>query len=149
MYKTLNDAAVNQEVGLRHRTMLCVPEVGAGSIEIWFDKNPSFNADDARFVSEGVEQTHAKLGTVAFRKDWQTLYGPMQGEFWSPNGEANHLIRSLGLHHTSMSVGDVLIVNFPDGKSEAWMVADTGWKLVWSLTLTDGNSCSFSLPITD
>jgi len=31
----------------------------------------------------------------------------MQGEIWSPNGEARPLIESLGLSHTSMSVGDV------------------------------------------
>jgi hypothetical protein len=31
----------------------------------------------------------------------------MQGEVWSPNGEARPLIQSLGLGHTSMSIGDV------------------------------------------
>lgn len=30
----------------------------------------------------------------------------MQAENWSPNGEAMKLISGLGLHHTSMSVGD-------------------------------------------
>lgn len=33
----------------------------------------------------------------------------MQGEIWSPNGEANELIRSKGLFHTSMSVGDCAV----------------------------------------
>jgi hypothetical protein len=32
----------------------------------------------------------------------------MQGEQWSPNGEARELIRSLGLSHASMSIGDVV-----------------------------------------
>jgi len=32
-----------------------------------------------------------------------------QGDYWSPNGEARSLIRGLGLEHTSLSVGDVLI----------------------------------------
>lgn len=34
----------------------------------------------------------------------------MQGENWSPNGEANDHIRSLDLRHTSMSVGDIVQV---------------------------------------
>jgi hypothetical protein len=33
----------------------------------------------------------------------------MQGEVWSPNGEARKLVMALGLNHTSMSVGDVFL----------------------------------------
>ena len=36
------------------------------------------------------------------------VFMKMQGELWSPNGEARDLIRSLGLTHTSMSVGDLI-----------------------------------------
>ena len=35
----------------------------------------------------------------------------MQGENWSPNGEARNLIGSLGLSHTSMSVGDIIEID--------------------------------------
>ena len=35
----------------------------------------------------------------------------LQGENWSPLGEANPFIRGLGLYHTSMSMGDIVIVN--------------------------------------
>jgi hypothetical protein len=37
------------------------------------------------------------------------VYQTMQGEVWSPTGEACGLIKSKGLQHTSMSVGDVII----------------------------------------
>lgn len=46
----------------------------------------------------------------------------MQGENWSPNGEAKELIRPLGLKHTSMSVGDII----SDGENY-WMVAPVGF----------------------
>jgi hypothetical protein len=32
----------------------------------------------------------------------------MQGENWSPNGEAQEAIQSLGLNRTSMMIGDVI-----------------------------------------
>jgi len=36
------------------------------------------------------------------------IFSIMQGERWSPEGEARDLIRWLGLQHTSMSVGDII-----------------------------------------
>lgn len=52
------------------------------------------------------------------------IYWQMQGENWSPHGEARDLIISKGLRHTSMSVGDV-IVRKEDGR--AWVVAFAGF----------------------
>jgi hypothetical protein len=49
----------------------------------------------------------------------------MQGEVWSPNGEARGLIEAKGLLHTSMSVGDVVVG--PDG---VHVVAMFGFELV-------------------
>lgn len=39
----------------------------------------------------------------------EAIYMTMQGEVWSPNGEARDMIEAKGLHHTSMSVGDVVV----------------------------------------
>ncbi len=36
------------------------------------------------------------------------VYRKMQAEIWSPGGQQNEFIQSKGLHHTSMSVGDVI-----------------------------------------
>ena len=52
------------------------------------------------------------------------VFAQLQGEVWSPNGEARELIASLGLHHTSMSIGDVV----QDGDGVHWMCAHLGWK---------------------
>jgi len=52
--------------------------------------------------------THKKVKRLEAHDLGEVFY-TMQGEIWSPNGEARPLIRSLGLHHTSMSVGDVIL----------------------------------------
>jgi hypothetical protein len=51
------------------------------------------------------------------------VYCQMQGEVWSPNGEARGLIRSLGLSHTSLSVGDVV----KDPQGNFWVCNVSGW----------------------
>jgi len=57
----------------------------------------------------------------------EDVFMMMQGEVWSPNGEARSLIQKLGLDHTSMSVGDVLRIVDDD----VWYVCDMiGWKKV-------------------
>jgi len=38
----------------------------------------------------------------------EEVYSEMQGENWSPHGEQREYIKSLGLSHTSMSVGDII-----------------------------------------
>jgi hypothetical protein len=104
-YKTLEDA------------------MPAGHTEIWY-----FKSDFARDAMMGYEwlnsrgrlpsaatlsQTHVKLGTVAECHALERIFYAMQGEMWSPNGEAWTMIKELDLH-TSMSVGD--IVKLPEGK---------------------------------
>jgi hypothetical protein len=56
--------------------------------------------------------------------DRETAFTRMQGEVWSPNGEARELVVSLGLHHTSMGIGDVA----QDGDGAHWMCAPLGWQ---------------------
>lgn len=68
-----------------------------------------------------LEKTHVFLGEFE-AEDIDGLFEKMQAENWSPNGEAKPLIRSKGLRHTSMSVGDIVI---EDGKGV--MCDMTGW----------------------
>lgn len=55
-----------------------------------------------------LDKTHIFLKTVE-APDLEALFVQMQGEVWSPKGEARSLIASRGLTHTSMSVGDVAV----------------------------------------
>lgn len=54
----------------------------------------------------------------------EQVFSRMQTENWSPKGEARELIASLGLVHTSMSVGDI-VINVKTG--EQWRVCPEGW----------------------
>ncbi len=54
-----------------------------------------------------LDQTHVFLREVE-AGSLDEVFGRMQGEEWSPNGEARPLIEAKGLAHTSMSVGDVI-----------------------------------------
>lgn len=59
-----------------------------------------------------LEKTHIFLKSVEVPEGpgaLEIVYRAMQGESWSPNGEARPLIEEKGLGHTSMSVGDVAV----------------------------------------
>ena len=65
--------------------------------------------------------THVQMGVVPFEEP-EEIYHKMQGDNWSPLGEANQLVRR-NKTHTSMSIGD--IVKTPDGKYQ--IVAGIGF----------------------
>lgn len=70
--------------------------------------------------------THAPVAVVQ-AADLDEVFYKMQGENWSPDGEAIPLIEALGLSHTTMCVGDVVVV---DGGG--YMVAGMGWQTLAS-----------------
>jgi hypothetical protein len=88
--------------------------------EIWYARNPSFTAgvDPAK-----IKETHALVKTLE-TDSLDEVFCLMQAENWSPNGEARPLIRSLGLLHTSMSVGDVAVEH---DNQRVWICAPFGW----------------------
>jgi hypothetical protein len=59
-----------------------------------------------------IADTHIELKTLEYDHpvDLEQVFHDMQGEVWSPNGEARELILGKGLRHTSMSVGDIIHV---------------------------------------
>lgn len=81
--------------------------------------------------------TFAELGSVVC-SDLEELFVLLQGELWSPRGEAWELIASLGAGHTSMSVGDRVVL--PDGR--LFEVAPVGFREVaeGSLDMSDRGS---------
>jgi len=73
---------------------------------------------------ENLLSTHIKIGTISLKKI-EEIYIKLQADYWSPSGEANKLIRKLGLQHTSISVGDIII--FPK-ENKGYVVAGIGFK---------------------
>ena len=92
------------------------------TLSIWFAKQPTW-----REVAGPVNLADfIYLGDIR-AETLENAFELMQGESYSPNGEASRLIRSLGLTHTSMSVGDLVL----DRDSNRWnSVCFNGFKEV-------------------
>ena len=95
------------------------------TFKIWYMKPEFFRfgimgtktADPAH-----IEETHVHLKDIE-ASDLDDVFHQMQGEVWSPNGEARQMILQKGLRHTSMSVGDVAV----DDLGTTWTVSPVGW----------------------
>jgi hypothetical protein len=120
-YEFLNDAG--EFAGLEG--------LGKGGTEIWYMKPSSFRdwsmgydwlVEQGAIPALSLRQTHILLGKIACR-DLHMIFKLMQGENWSPKLEASNLIRSKGLQHTSMSVGDVIGIG-----GRFWVVDIMGFK---------------------
>ncbi len=133
--KQIRDALV--EAALRDGQATTQEASGTKTFEVWYVK-PGFTRsflmghewllghmpELVPTTFDKLRKTHVRLATVrAF--DMDEVFIRLQGEHWSPNGEARNLIRSLKLGHTSMSVGDAVVI---DG--EILMCDTAGWVTV-------------------
>lgn len=120
-YQSLNDAVVS------------------GLTEIWYAKlsqHVDFNGKQESIChaayngwTPDIKQlhlTHVLIGKIQ-ATELETIFAIMQGECWSPNGEANELIRRLGADHTSMSIGDVIKI-----VGEVWICRPFGFEQISS-----------------
>jgi len=117
-YTSLNDAEVIS------------PDLAEGKTNIWYaistrDLGMGFKwcqQHDCLPDTENLEKTHVLLGSVK-GTDKDKLFGLMQGEIWSPNGEARQFIKNSGVWHTSMSIGDIIEIG-----NKFFMVDRAGFK---------------------
>jgi hypothetical protein len=58
----------------------------------------------------------------------EEVYRYMQGEVWSPHGEARDLVLALRVFHTSMMIGDVI---FDPKLKQYWIVDRVGFKPIY------------------
>jgi len=101
----------------------------SGDIEIWYAKHSDWLIWEYKNKSlpeteDQLKESHILLGNINIT-DLNEIYHKLQGEYWSPNGEARELVKSLGLNHTSMSVGD--IIKFK-AKGIAFIVKNLGFQ---------------------
>lgn len=97
---------------------------------IFYRKDPKFICDpDLKYWDVVNEVTHTRLCYITVDK-LSDVFTAMQGEVWSPNGQAREFIKERDLNHTSMSIGDVA-VELIDGKTENYgrmfQCKTTGW----------------------
>jgi len=97
------------------------PKYAPGNSEVWYWKQeysrdfmmgPSWIEEKRPELmpsAETIGKTHSMIGTLN-TSDLEDIYMMMQGENWSPQGEARGMIERSGTGHTSMSMGDAVRV---------------------------------------
>ncbi|MDD5053636.1 MAG: hypothetical protein PHO27_12950 [Sulfuricurvum sp.] len=88
--------------------------------QVFYKKYPTF-LEDGKLTIDEMHKSHVFVKNVE-ASSLEDVFAVMQGENWSPNGEARDLILKKGLHHTSMSIGDVIGLN-----NQYWEVAFIGF----------------------
>jgi len=116
-YKSLNDAQA-----------LAGPGLAQGNVEVWYQKDMTQGMGHvATPAISCLDSSHVLLGSIAESRH-ESVFMLMQGEVWSPQGQARELIQARGLRHTSMSVGDVIGTQTGRDKTyEYFMVASVGF----------------------
>jgi len=107
------------------------------TFSIWYAKPEQRRREDYVHPTD-LEQTHVHVKDLVLpggENQLERVFHDMQAEIWSPNGEACDLIESKGLWHTSMSMGDIVVVN-----GAVYEVASFGFK-----TLKE--PCIFECPL--
>jgi hypothetical protein len=77
--------------------------------DVTYARRTALNQKPPSVTVASLEKTHVFLREV-LATSIEDVFWQMQGENWSPRGEARPLIEKLRLRHTSMSVGDVVQV---------------------------------------
>ena len=103
--------------------------------QVWYMKPEWFRDGIMGDEPNGFDlaKTHIRLKDVEIERgtsydaECETIWVAMQGENWSPNGEARPLIEEKGLRHTSMSVGDVLV---EEDSGNTFLVIGAGFKCI-------------------
>lgn len=99
----------------------------AGETEIWYwlDDNARdymmgydfLKKQGIEVTADTVPTTHALIGKIR-ETNPEKIFSMMQGDSWSPEGQANDMISKSGTGHTSMSVGDVIRIG------NKWLMVD-------------------------
>jgi hypothetical protein len=103
--------------------------------EVYYKVNTDFEVPEKISAGEFLSG-YRLVSSIAIEKDGdidnslEKIYRNMQGENWSPNGEAREYIQAVGLNHTSMSTGD--IVHYQN-RDKYYVVAPIGFH---EITLT-------------
>lgn len=88
--------------------------------EVWYMKSWFFKAGilgHAYLAAEGMlpdpddlSKTHAKICSMTEHNP-ENVFAAMQGEVWNKDGHANDNLARHGVRHSSMSIGDVIVIN--------------------------------------
>jgi|TARA_Y100000310_G_scaffold277810_1_gene295842 hypothetical protein len=94
-------------------------ELNMGWFRVWYQKtgfSNMFNVKESDVDVNDLEKTHTKVANIRpdlsgenVWEDLENIFMNMQGHLWGEDYvRSNDLLEELGLHHTSMSVGDIV-----------------------------------------
>lgn len=92
-----------------------------GDTEIWYLKT---GRDPGNIDVNNLYRTHAMIGTLA-ETDPETILSMMQSENWNTDNGAEQMLDELGVEHSSMRSGDVVVVG-----DTAHVITDNGIEAV-------------------
>ena len=78
-----------------------------GDTEIWYLKD---GRDPSNTDVNNLYRSHAMIGTLA-EKDPEIILSMMQSENWDTDNNAESMLDSLGVEHSGMRTGDVIVVD--------------------------------------
>ena len=78
-----------------------------GDTEIWYLKD---GRDPSNTDVNNLFRSHAMICTLA-EKDPEIILSMMQSENWNTDNGAESMLDSLGVEHSSMRTGDVIVVD--------------------------------------
>lgn len=88
-----------------------------GDTEIWYLKA---GRDPGNTDVENLYRSHAMIGTLA-ETDPETVFSMMQSESWDTDNAAETMLSDLGVKHSSMRTGDVIVID-----NTAHVISDKG-----------------------
>lgn len=88
-----------------------------GDTEIWYLKA---GRDPINTDVENLYRSHAMIGTLA-ETDPETIFSMMQSENWDTDNAAESMLDDLGVEHSSMTTGDVIVIG-----NTAHVIQDNG-----------------------
>lgn len=98
----------------------------AEMFKVYYKVDPTFWIDESLTIADVLDESKFKHVRTCIADDLEEVFVQSQAENWSPMGEARELIRRLGLSHTSMSVGDVIVSEL----DTYYQVAGCGFKVI-------------------
>lgn len=112
-------------------------------VEVWYQTPDTWRAAGGGLTAVEIDEwnleaTHTRLAVIEYSARVLSLgtmgilsatMRAMQGEVWSPMGEAREAVLSAGLQHTSMSPGDVIVLrsNSDVADDEVYVVRANGF----------------------
>jgi len=78
-----------------------------GKTQVWYRKSQT---NTNKINVNDLSSTHSMIGTLG-ETDPEAVFSMMQSESWDTDNAAENMLNQLGVRHSSMTTGDVVVVD--------------------------------------